>query len=51
MTSLELVKKLVAKGANLNARMTRKVERRADQPEHHRRDALLAGRQHRAMPS
>src|SRR5579862_3657031 len=25
MTSLELVKKLVAKGANINARMTRKV--------------------------
>ena len=37
MTSLELVKKLAARGANLNARMTKKVE-----PEQHRANEIGA---------
>ena len=44
MTSLQFVKFLAEHGANLNARMTRKVSVRTDQPEHEWRDAILPGR-------
>ena len=44
MTSIELVKKLVAHGANLNARMTKKPNLNNTRAERARRDAVPAGR-------
>ena len=43
MTSLELVKKLVAHGADVNARMTQKANLDEHAPERARRDAVPAG--------
>ena len=51
MTSLELVKKLVEHGANLNARMTKKVNVGLDQSEYAGRHAILPGCQDARMPS
>ena len=47
MTSLELVKKLVAHGANVNARMTKKANLNNTRAERDRRDAVLPGGAHR----